>query len=512
MDSTKGPNGVNIPRSVVKGDKPKQQQQQEKPQLYADLNWDEIDDDSTVVMFGPRGCGKTRLIYRMLLMKKLRRGIIKCGSAECWVSYGKWMSKSYIYQGFFPEKLKKVMGYQNKLMTACMKEYDNLEEDLKSTLKTKAKRRHREKCERLVALAEKNKADFDEFMKAFVKRDKQYAAEEQDEYEKELGREKRKLYRETRNPYCMFLVLDDLGSDGSLKHGLVKVLVNNGRHYGILLVFAIQNPIDLPSQLRQGICWLFLFYETKYDNLLNLWKKYASSLFRSIEELRQAMQWASDNGGVLVLHVNHPEQHLKHRSVFFWKKINLPDEPVPIGSPEFLAQGNEFFDEDRHEKMKDELLVMDDAKGKGKKRKNKGKQDEEKQEEKEEEEKSVNAVDHDENDDGENDGFSAEKLEDEEKQKVSWMDEVDTIPEVPVSASAVCSSDGEGEGDDDMDVIRATQKQLRKDGRKAKRDGDMEQDLFTHGGGGNSAVSSRAKAVSDSPSPTPTKKNTQEEK
>jgi hypothetical protein len=461
-------------------------------QPYEDLNLEEIEEDTTIVMFGPRGVGKTTLVYKLLLALKLSRGMIKCKSGECWQNYSEWISKPYIYQGFFPEKLSRVMMYQNNLMSLnVMEEYKFRKHELASKIRAQAKQHHTEKFEKLVAQAEKGKWDIEYFKKEHAKREKQWAVEEDDEFENVFGKEDYKMKRQLRKPYCMFVVLDDLASDGSLNHKLVKVLVNNGRHMGILVFFAIQDPVDLPPRYRQGMSWIFLFYDIKKPNLENLFKSYASSLFKTINDLRVAMKWAKERGGVLVLHVNHREQHLLHRSVFFWKSGKMPYNPQAVGSHEFMQLGNQWLDVQKHKRMVQELMLNeedDKKKGRTKRVKEKVKTDDTDQKDKEDNDEDNEYNEHnEENEHNENDHQDDESMDQEDD---NMKDDTvnDTMSDTMNDTNADQRNADESrnhlaDNDDEKDnhlatSIRHTQKQLRKEGRRAKRVGDLEQDLF----------------------------------
>lgn len=456
----------------MSSEKPKSNNYDNNPyNKIQDINWDEIADDTTAAVLGPRGCGKTTLIYLLMKMKGQKRGIAMCGSGDCWVSYPKWLPMACIYEGFNHGKLSKIMAYQNKLLAVkAMVEHARLEKELGEKIRKEVQLLHQEKVERLVAAAEKHKPDIEVFKKERAKKEKQWQAEEDAEWEKRYDKAKSQLYRSFRKPYTMFVILDDCGSDGSLHDGLVKILVNNGRHYGVFLVFALQNPLDLPPKYRQGICWLFLFYDTTKANIKNLWEKYCSSLFAKPENLLEAMKWAKQKGGVLALHVNHAEQHLFHRSVFFVKTEKLPHNPAPVGAEEFIKLGKEYFDQEKYDKMVEDKLTQaaEEATTKTRGGKRKTKVEEEEPNVKEPPEPQPE--------------FENTDINIEHKGIETVADEEEAYDEpfhvVDEDNTHLQKDDQEKQ---EKELIRSTQKLLKKEGRRAKRQGDTELSLFSIG-------------------------------
>ena len=484
---------------------------------YEDLSFDEIEDDTTVGIFGPRGCGKTTLIYYMLSLKGMKRGIVQCATPECWVTYSKWLEKPYIYQGFYPDKLCAIMNYQNLLMKDVMKEFEFSQQETYDHIKAKVEEQIQKKREQLIKVAEAERWSLERFTKERDKRDQKWGSVAKEECEEAFSKGSNRRFRAHRKPYTMFVVFDDLGSDGSLRDEIIKKSVNNGRHYGMLLIFALQNPIDFPAHCRQGLNWLFLFYETKKSNLKNLFEKYASSLFETIEDLKAAMKWASEKNGVLVLHVNHPEQHILARSVFFWKSPKkLPYHPEPVGSEEFVKEGHQWFDEERHSKMLRELDLAKKESKRGKKTGGKTKDEEanvqtEEEEHKESEDRhnhrGSDNEDEDETGDEKQNRVSLPKKDvldsfwdnDDEDRKRLWEvkdlrskadtkrteNETDSKQKVDKSSSSASTRKSSDqlrpiveEEEDEKELIRTTQQLLREDGKRAKKLGDLQQQLF----------------------------------
>lgn len=214
------------------------------------LNLDDVLFTHTIGIFGRRGSGKTTVTMNILAAKRLSRGIVMCPTPEAIVVYSDSVPMSYIYDYFEESIILKIMGFQHALKLRLHHQYRQEIAQLEANAAVDRKNRWMERMAKL------KQRQIDENLSA-----KQiqilYEREMYDEQvEEQQNLEMRKSWARTRKlqiqePYCMFCVLDDLSSDpDAIRSKVVKKLMDNGRHYLLLLLIACQVRFHISLRLR----------------------------------------------------------------------------------------------------------------------------------------------------------------------------------------------------------------------------------------------------------------------
>lgn len=221
-------------------------------------NWDNIDDEGdglgefkyfqlswisfsqTVGLFGRRASGKTTFTLNLLQNQSIPRGIVMCPTPEAITTYGDAIPASYIYDYFDEGIIKKICNFQNALKLRLHHEL----------------RREMAQLEAQAAIDRKNQWFMKEQSLKQRCQDENLSAKQVDilyermiheeEEENQINIAKRKKWEEIRKlelqqPNSMFCVFDDLSSDpDAMRSRTLKKLMDNGRHYLMLLIIACQ--------------------------------------------------------------------------------------------------------------------------------------------------------------------------------------------------------------------------------------------------------------------------------
>ena len=286
-------------------------------------NWDigkELADDSTIALIGPRGTGKTTCIVDILKQKMLRRGIVMCPSPACYRTYDKLIPRSYLYNYFSEDIIQKIFDFQTDLTLRFDAYFQEDKQRLKDKHDQKMKQLFDRKKQMLIKqMIKENKSEKDT-QKAFI----ELKHEMEDiiaEADAALDKHCFDLELEYRKHYCMWIILDDFSSDPkAMRSEKLKFLINNGRHYWLLLIIAVQFCLDLHSSIRGGLDWVVLFYDPSKDNLEKLYKKFAggTKTFATIKIFEDALVEAKLRGCGLVVRKNKMRVNVKE-NVFLIK-------------------------------------------------------------------------------------------------------------------------------------------------------------------------------------------------
>lgn len=158
-----------------------------------------------------------------------------------------------------------------------------------------------------------------------------------DEYSPELldklfDRQKKALEEEWPNPHA-FLIFDDTLSDAGVwkKDGRVKEIFFNGRHYKILFLLTMQDPMAITPGLRCNIDFTFILRTPNQKNRKDLYDNYCG-MFPSREIFEKVLDACTEDFGCLVID-NTTRSNKLEDQVFYYKASD--HEPFKLCSNQF---------------------------------------------------------------------------------------------------------------------------------------------------------------------------------
>jgi hypothetical protein len=311
-------------------------------------NLDDVLFTHTIGIFARRGSGKTTVTMNLLQAKtRIPRGIVICPTPEAVVVYADAIPLSYIYDYFDEEVLTRIMNYQHSVKVRLHQQYrvEVAEREQRSEA-DKAPRWAR----RMHALKERLTGQELTEQQLEI-----HIAREQYEFEIENSRllEDRKSWANTRRlqlqePYSMFCVLDDLSSDpDAVRSRVMKKLMDNGRHYLMLLIITCQYSMDFPAACRGGLDWVVIFFDTLRPNLKRLYENYVGE-FSDQRIFADALAECARRNCCLVINKRSRSPNL-YESVFLFRP-----EPVWLitrmfGNEQYMMVHDMFYDEHKYE-------------------------------------------------------------------------------------------------------------------------------------------------------------------
>ena len=285
---------------------------------------------------------------KILRAKKFRRGIVKCPSPACYTTYDKIIPRSYLYNYFSEEIIQKIFDFQTDLRLRFDAYFEEDKQRLKDKHVKKMKDLFELKKQNLIKQMIKENKSEKETQKAFIdlKCEMERITKED---ESALDNVCFQLELDYKKHYCMFLILDDFSSDPkAMRSEKLKFLINNGRHYWIILIVAVQFCIDLPSTIRGGLDWIVLFYDPSKDNLEKLYKKFAggTKTFPTIQIFEHALVEATQRGCALVVRKNKMRPNVKE-NVFLSKNERQFMNVKFLGDKLFSYVHNLFYSDSK---------------------------------------------------------------------------------------------------------------------------------------------------------------------
>lgn len=123
----------------------------------------------------------------------------------------------------------------------------------------------------------------------------------------------------TEKQKSVLLVMDDVGSyENLMKSGAMRRLLSNGRHKRITLIILAQQLVQLATQVRNQILYLFAFQELNVDILKRLQKEFFVG-FKKTEDFRDLMTEFTVDRGVLVAKKKQGKTASISERVFFYR-------------------------------------------------------------------------------------------------------------------------------------------------------------------------------------------------
>lgn len=277
--------------------------------------------ESTVALFGPRGSGKSTIIANCLRAMGMSRGFVMCPTPEVFQLYDRFVPTVNCFDYFNEELLARVMVYQFAVAMKIHKQwYDSV---MRKELAAEQLRRERWQL-RMTTLRARARAEnwtraraHEEFYKERADEAAEHAALTEIRTSRAYAERAR-----IRAEWSLWCVLDDLASDPTcMKSHVLQQYVNNGRHYMVFLIVAVQDSVQLKANLRGGIDYVIMFYDGTPQNFKRSFDKLVG-MFRSADEFQDLMEEASRRRLAVVFCKRRHTPDLKQK--IFWL------EPKPL--------------------------------------------------------------------------------------------------------------------------------------------------------------------------------------
>lgn len=143
-----------------------------------------------------------------------------------------------------------------------------------------------------------------------------------------------------------FVIFDDVTYDKTFfKSKLTRQLMMNGRHYSTFVLITSQYAMDVPSDIRGQIDYVFLLKEPNRANRERL-HAYFAGMFPSFHAFEEALRCCTENREVMVID-NTKQSYNVNECVFFYKAT--PNIPFKMGSEEYWRFGTEQYESEDEE-------------------------------------------------------------------------------------------------------------------------------------------------------------------
>lgn len=143
-----------------------------------------------------------------------------------------------------------------------------------------------------------------------------------------------------------FVIFDDVTYDKTFfKSKLTRQLMMNGRHYSTFVLITSQYAMDVPSDIRGQIDYVFLLKEPNRANRERLYE-YFAGMFPSFHAFEEALQCCTENREVMVID-NTKQSYNVNDCVFFYKAT--PDLKFKMGSEAYWQFGTEQYESENEE-------------------------------------------------------------------------------------------------------------------------------------------------------------------
>ena len=162
---------------------------------------------------------------------------------------------------------------------------------------------------------------------------------------KQVKKEMETYKRSTIDPRA-FVILDDCLYDNTWSRDkLMRLLFMNGRHWKVMLVITMQDPLGIPPTLRTNIDYVFILRENYIANRKRIYENYAG-MFPTFESFCQVMDQCTENFECLVINNNSKSNKLQDQ--VFWYKADSHND-FRLGSKEFWELSKGLPEEDQEE-------------------------------------------------------------------------------------------------------------------------------------------------------------------
>lgn len=145
-----------------------------------------------------------------------------------------------------------------------------------------------------------------------------------------------------------FLIMDDCMSSKKLwlNDPSILTIFNEGRHYQLTFILAMQYSLGIQPELRSNFDFIFMLGDDMYSNRKRLYEHYAG-IFPSRDVFEQVFCQMTDNWGCMV--INNRIRSLDiSKKVFWFRAKSMPS--FVVGSRKYLKWHTDNYDEDYDKK------------------------------------------------------------------------------------------------------------------------------------------------------------------
>ena len=159
---------------------------------------------------------------------------------------------------------------------------------------------------------------------------------------KQIRKEIETFRRSTIDPRT-FVILDDCLYDNTwARDKMMRLLFMNGRHWKVMLLITMQDPLGIPPTLRTNIDYVFILREPYIANRKRIYENYAG-MFPTFESFCQVMDQCTENFECLVINNNSKSNKLQDQ--VFWYKADEHND-FRLGSKEFWELSKQINDDE----------------------------------------------------------------------------------------------------------------------------------------------------------------------
>jgi len=146
-----------------------------------------------------------------------------------------------------------------------------------------------------------------------------------------------------------FLIMDDCMSTKHLwlKDPNMLAVFNEGRHYQLTFILAMQYSLGIQPELRSNFDFIFLLGEDFINNRKKLYEHYAG-MFPSKDLFEQVFLQVTDNYGCMV--INNRIRSVDIQKKVFWFKAAKRDDFI-IGNSSFKKFHKKNYDKDHKDRL-----------------------------------------------------------------------------------------------------------------------------------------------------------------
>jgi hypothetical protein len=162
---------------------------------------------------------------------------------------------------------------------------------------------------------------------------------------------KRKIGRKI-DPRCVVTMDDCISSKDVWKRiQAISEILLNGRHFRILYILTMQDPLGIPPALRLNFDYVFLLKENSTINKKKLYQNYAS-MFATQDIFERVFAKTTENYKAMVID-NRKQVDAIQEQVYWFK---AKERRFTFGSKEFRRLHDKYYDKHYLKKQNEELI------------------------------------------------------------------------------------------------------------------------------------------------------------
>ena len=151
------------------------------------------------------------------------------------------------------------------------------------------------------------------------------------------------------------LIMDDCIADAKswANSTMIKIVMMNGRHYGLTYILAMQDPLGVPPKLRGNFDYVFILREKSDINKKKLYENFASC-FSTLALFKEVLDQTTKDFRALVIDNKRPSNDVI--DCIFWYKAESEGHDFYFGSKVFRKFHNKYYDANFDKKIERKIL------------------------------------------------------------------------------------------------------------------------------------------------------------